>query len=61
MINLNLPTNVSDDLRHYFNQMREKLEASSKRARAMIISQTGVIVWEEPLDEYNKRMEVLDK
>lgn len=57
---LNIPMNISDEIRFNMDKVLKQLEEASCKARSKIISPTGVTVWEEPLDKYLERMEKLN-
>lgn len=57
---LKLPENVTEEVSEYYRSIIEQLRVTHERSRGAILSPTGFTLWEEPLDEYNKRMEELD-
>jgi hypothetical protein len=61
MKELNLPPNASQDMKEFFKTMRASIEESSKKARGQVFISEGVIIWEEPLEEYEQRMKELNK
>lgn len=61
MKELYLPENTSSDMKDFFKAMRASIEESSKKARGQIFTGEGVIIWEEPVEEYEQRMKELNK
>lgn len=51
-----IPSNTSEEIRQKIENIRTQLRDSHKIARSMIISPTGNVIWEENIDDYNKRM-----
>ena len=49
----------SQDAKEFFKTIRVSIEEASKKARGMVFTSEGVIVWEEPLEEYEQRMKEL--
>lgn len=50
-----------ENLRNWYESMKRSIRESSKYARGCILNERGKTVWEEPLDEYEKRMKLLNK
>lgn len=56
-----VPENLDDDVKALYVAMMESIRESSKRVRGAILNERGQTVWEEPLDEHEKRMKLLNK
>lgn len=53
---LSIPDNLDNETKALYTEMMESIRESSKRARGAILNERGQLLWEEPLDEYEKRM-----
>jgi len=53
---LSIPENLDDDVKSLYIEMMESIRESSKYARGALLNERGTTIWEEPLDEYEKRM-----
>lgn len=60
-LNLPSPSNTNQDMKDCINAFRESIRAADRVARGKIFNQYGLLVWEEPLEEYEQRMKELDK
>ena len=58
---LSIPENLDDDVKSLYIEMMESIRESSKYARGALLNERGQTIWEEPLDEYEKRMKLLNK
>lgn len=56
---LAIPDNLENETKALYTEMMESIRESSKYARGALLNERGQTVWEEPLDEYEKRMEGL--
>lgn len=55
-----LPENLDNETKARYTEIMESIRESSKYARGALLNERGQILWEEPLDEYEKRMEGLE-
>ena len=53
---LAIPDNLDSDMKAWYESMRRSIRESSKYARGALLNERGTTIWEEPLDEYEKRM-----
>ena len=51
-----IPDNLDSDMKAWYESMRRSIRESSKYARGALLNERGTTIWEEPLDEYEKRM-----
>lgn len=58
---LSIPDNLDNETKALYTEMMESIRESSKYARGAILNERGQTIWEEPLDEYEKRMKLLNK
>lgn len=58
---LAIPDNLDSDMKAWYESMRRSIRESSKYARGALLNERGTTIWEEPLDEYEKRMKLLNK
>ena len=56
-----IPDNLDSDMKAWYAAIKESIRESSKYARGAILNERGQTIWEEPLDEYEKRMKLLNK
>lgn len=56
---MNLPENLSDDMKVYFKEVKENIAFIAKTCRAKISSSQGGLIWEETEEDYQKRMNEL--
>lgn len=54
-----LPENLDNETKARYTEIMESIRESSKYARGALLNERGQLLWEEPLDEYEKRMEDL--
>lgn len=55
-VQLSMPDNLDSDMKAWYAAIKESIRESSKYARGAILNERGQTIWEEPLDEYEKRM-----
>lgn len=60
-VQLSMPDNLDHETKALYTEMMESIRESSKYARGAILNERGQTIWEEPLDEYEKRMKLLNK
>lgn len=53
---LSIPDNLDSETKALYAEIMESIRESSKYARGAILNERGQTIWEEPLDEYEKRM-----
>lgn len=58
---LAIPDNLDSDMKAWYESMRRSIRESSKYARGALLNERGTTIWEEPLDEHEKRMKLLNK
>lgn len=58
---LAIPDNLDSDMKAWYESMRRSIRESSKYARGVILNERGITIWEEPLDEHEKGMKLLNK
>ena len=58
-VQLSIPDNLDHETKTLYIEIMQSLRESSKYARGALLNERGITIWEEPLDEYEKRMEEL--
>lgn len=58
---LSIPDNLDNETKALYTEMMESIRESSKYARGALLNERGQTILEEPLDEYEKRMKLLNK
>lgn len=53
---LAIPDNLDNETKALYTEMMESIRESSKYTRGALLNERGIAIWEEPLDEYEKRM-----
>lgn len=56
---LSIPDNLDGETKVLYAEMMESVLELRKYARGAILNERGQTIWEEPLDEYEKRMKEL--
>lgn len=56
---MNLPPNLSVEMKAYFLEVKEKITFIEKTCRAKIFSSQGGLIWEESQEDYQARMNEL--
>lgn len=58
---LSIPDNLDNETKALYTEMMESIRESSKYARRALLNERGQTIWEESIDEYEKRMKLLNK
>ena len=51
-----IPYNLDNETKALYTEIMESIRESSKYTRGALLNERGQKLWEEPLDEYEKRM-----
>lgn len=51
-----IPGDLDNETKARYTAIMESIRESSKYARGALLNERGQILWEEPIDEYEKRM-----
>lgn len=56
---MNLPPNLGPGVYEHFKNILDRIQFEQKVSKGKIISSTGAVVWEEPEEDYQARMNEL--
>ena len=51
-----IPDNLDNETKALYTETMESIRESSKYTRGALLNERGQVLWEEPLNEYEKRM-----